>query len=325
MPAQYHKSPNKHLIFVKNVPGYLAKDTIPKLFVKYNPMSVKNVYPNSSITTVVLAFPNAAEAAQAQRETDQMRVHNVILRVEGYNKQLSVRYLRENGLVGRPLGAVGDEADEHEADEGGYTHDETEWVGLPSTATAPAKEDPVKIPGDAPRGTTWANIAGSTKQAQAAVEAELLVPPETKVKEKCDPNLAPTTPVATPHISVAVPDITWPSTPKYTESLPHTTPSTTPPFLLPRSKRTLSPGMLNRLCLKPHEQDIEDSNVEPNRNSSFDVGGWLQKADTVKYTPAAYSPCDPTEMIRARHCQDCAFCKMREESRARQSSPRPWI
>jgi hypothetical protein len=310
MPPQYHKAPNRHLVFVKNVPDYLAKDIIPKLFAEYKPISVKNVYPNSSITTVVLAFPNAAEAAHVQRETDQMRVQNVILRVEGYNKQQSVRYLRENGHAGRPLGAVGDDEDEEEVDEAGYTHDETEWVGLPSTATAPPKGDLVKGLDDAPKGTTWANIAASIKQAQALVEAE--------VKEECAANPAATT----PHLPVAVPDITWPSTPKHTESLPHTTPSTSPPFLLPRSKRNLSPRLLNSLGITQHEQYTKDSNVEPNTKPLFDMGGWLQNADAFKYTPTVYGLFDTADVIRAKHCPNCVFCQMRHDSRVRQNDPR---
>ena len=58
------KAANEHLIFVKNVPGYIETDELKRMYESYNPTSLKNVYPNSNVTTIVVGFRTKAEAAR---------------------------------------------------------------------------------------------------------------------------------------------------------------------------------------------------------------------------------------------------------------------
>jgi hypothetical protein len=200
---------NEHLIFVKNVPQYLAKDEVPKRFIQYNSIGVKNVYPHSHITTVVISFAAKHEAERAQRETDQMRLDNVVLRVEGYNKGQSVRYLRDKGHASRPLGAV------EEDDTGNYEEDTQEEASI---YIPPLEPVVVKYPKIASQGTTWAHIAGKQR---GAVQPAVPAVQEAEEKEEEDNEATPPkTPTFTPRLPTAVPDITWTSKIRTSDEFP---------------------------------------------------------------------------------------------------------
>jgi hypothetical protein len=200
---------NEHLIFVKNVPQYLAKDEVPKRFIQYNSIGVKNVYPHSHITTVVISFAAKHEAERAQRETDQMRLDNVVLRVEGYNKSQSVRYLRDKGHASRPLGAV------EEDDTGNYEEDTQEEASI---YIPPLEPVVVKYPKIASQGTTWAHIAGKQR---GAVQPAVPAVQEAEEKEEEDNEATPPkTPTFTPRLPTAVPDITWTSKIRTSDEFP---------------------------------------------------------------------------------------------------------
>lgn len=68
----------EHLIFVKNVPADVARAAGPlmEMFARYGPTRIKNVYPTSDITTVVVSFPTLDEAIDAQEGTDGMRLES---------------------------------------------------------------------------------------------------------------------------------------------------------------------------------------------------------------------------------------------------------
>jgi hypothetical protein len=201
---------NEHLIFVKNVPQYLAKDEVPKRFIQYNSIGVKNVYPHSHITTVVISFATKHEAERAQRETDQMRLDNVVLHVEGYNKSQSVRYLRDKGHANRPLGAV-------EEDDTRYYEEEAQEEA--SIYTPPLEPVAAKDPKIASQGSTWAHIAGKQRGAvQPAVPA--VQEAEEKEEEEDNEATPPKTPTFTPRLPTAVPDITWTSKIRTSDEFP---------------------------------------------------------------------------------------------------------
>jgi hypothetical protein len=150
MPRPQHtKAKEEHLIFVKNCPADLATGPLLDLFERYDPIRIKNVYPNSDITTVVVSFPTYDEACYAQEDTDGIRLENVVLRVEMFDKYRSVRYLREERGVNRPLGAVGDDDDEVGYIAPKYSLEAEDFPDM--EPAAPAKQ------GNG--GNTWAQIA----------------------------------------------------------------------------------------------------------------------------------------------------------------------
>jgi hypothetical protein len=144
--AQHPQSRDEHLVFVKNVPAYMGTASIPELFAQYRPLRVKNVYPNGHITTVVVSFRTYEEAAQAQQDTDGMRLESVVLRVEMYSKHRSLRFLREGRVTRRPFGAVQEHAEDAAEDYTVYQPEEE--------YTPPLEQTPQGIPGAA----TWAQI-----------------------------------------------------------------------------------------------------------------------------------------------------------------------
>ncbi|KAH9879553.1 hypothetical protein IAQ61_001371 [Plenodomus lingam] len=93
-------------VFVKNVPQYLAKVTIPQLFEEYNLTSTKNNYPAGQITTMVFGFRNRDDARRAQEAHHNRLIDGVQLHVELYQDRKSVRYLRETADQKRLLGTT---------------------------------------------------------------------------------------------------------------------------------------------------------------------------------------------------------------------------
>jgi hypothetical protein len=278
--AHNMRTPNEHLVFVKNVPSDLAKkNAIPKLFAQYNPIGFKNVYPHSNITTIVVTFATRREAAHAQKETDQTRLENVILRVEGYKKIQSVRYLRDKGQAIRPLGTV----EEYDTEDSEEYHAEYE----PPAYNPPPELVAAKDPKIAPTGITWAHIAGNQRGAVQPVVSTIQETDEEEKDEQDDKqdneqdegqdkDTPPKTPTVTPRMPVAVPDITW--TPKRTaDGMPSLMsqnpllPPTPPIFSL--SNRTIVPPTL--LPNTPRETILAPS-------TSSDEGEW-----------AAHGPYEP--------------------------------
>ncbi|KAF1832856.1 hypothetical protein BDW02DRAFT_631734 [Decorospora gaudefroyi] len=281
-----NRAPKEHLVFVKNVPSYLAKDTIPKLFTKYNPIHIKNVYPKSHITTVVIAFRTQHEAACAQQDTDQMRISNVVLRVEGYNKLQSVRHLREQAHTNRsPLGlAVEDDDDED------TKHEEV----LPTYITSPAQQS--RTPNAAPKGTTWAHVAGnntapdefltSTTRMSAIININNTTP-DHQNKNKTTPAIPETqnqttpTPIPTPPIPVPQAAADAPTTHQF----PHLTPI--PHHVLPTPTPTSTPE-----AVEPEQEHVPER-AQPT---------------IPKESPPVWEPIDTSHRIRLQHCRACWFC-----------------
>jgi hypothetical protein len=292
------KAPDEHLIFVKNVPGYVGTDTIRSMFDKYNPTSVKNVYPNSNVTTVVVGFRTKAEAARAQEETDQTRLEHVVLKVEIYNQRQSVRYLRDHGQPNRPLGAA-------KEDEPGYLNAKPAQEEA-SIFTPPLEPHVAKDPATAPRGTTWADIAGN-RHAQ--------VKEVPKAGAADSPATGPSTPTSTPHIPIAVPRKLFApghrnanSPPQAALSLGHSTPEALaiPPSPSARSTDTSTASTTDEIGARVRAWD--------NIASWQAVTQWAIESSSHQPTRYSVEPLDTTARIRARHCADCAFCRLRELS-----------
>ncbi|XP_014554901.1 hypothetical protein COCVIDRAFT_103790 [Bipolaris victoriae FI3] len=157
---------NERLIFVKNVPSYVADDQVEELFSPYRPVSYKNIYKGSSITTIVVGFRTTSDAARAQRETDGKCLGSAIIRVEMYEQRRSIRYIRDHGYNSTPWDVEEDEGEEE------YEEEPYEEVP-PKEATAgfsPYYPAPVKLSSTAAQGTTWAHIA-SRQHTQGVTNA----------------------------------------------------------------------------------------------------------------------------------------------------------
>jgi hypothetical protein len=92
-PAQKYKGRDEHQLFVKHVPADTAKYALPDLFAPYNPRSVRNLYPDSYDTTVVLSFSTHDEASRAYEDTNGLRIDNTVLHVEMWSEQRTTRPL----------------------------------------------------------------------------------------------------------------------------------------------------------------------------------------------------------------------------------------
>lgn len=151
------KVKGEHMIFVKNVPADLATGALDDLLARYEPTRIKNVYPHSHTTTVVVSFKSHDEASYAQQDMDGIRLENVVLHVEMFSKHRSVRYLREERNAHRPLGAVDEELEEEPDEQAHHVPDAAPEVPDESDLTqlkVPSAPPPIVI-----GGKTWAKIA----------------------------------------------------------------------------------------------------------------------------------------------------------------------
>lgn len=290
-PTLQPKAAEKHLIFVKNIPTYMARSTIPALYNEYGAFNVKNVYPESSITTAVVSFRTKDEAARAQEETDGMRLNDVILRVEMYERHRSVRFLRGNGQANRPLSVTEEEDSAGSQEEVPYDTN--------TAYTSPPKLVMPGLPDNAPGGTTWARIA-----AIKSARITKIPPNEPEAHPPEDPATASSTPAATPRIKVAVPHITFPPGPAH--------PSPHPPKASPDQPHYPdSAAVLSSPTNTGGTQYETELGVDRELNKLLDT---MSLAGDVRQNVAAWEPIDTTELIRWRHCQGCYFCKLRMRS-----------
>jgi hypothetical protein len=274
------KTRGEHLIFVKNVPAYMAVDAIPDLYAQYKPLRFKNVYPNGDITTLVVAFQAYDKAVQAQQDTDGMRLDNVVLRVEMYSKYRSLRFLREGRATHQQLRVV------HE-----NIKDKTEGRSAPF-----AEEEYLT-----PRTYVHQENLGATTWAQI-------------VRHDCKPSMkTPPAPVAAirsqPQVSLEKPamctsetitDVTYFSIAFEPAADAMCSRTVGSEGTLVGSSNTSSTEFAGSLG------DFEDDCEMKERPVTTEE-------KTVAYSAifAASEPTDTDERIRQRHYWDCAFCQMR--------------
>jgi hypothetical protein len=269
---------DEHLIFVKNVPAYLATEAIPKLFAPYHPNRIKNVYPRSDTTTVVVGFETHEKASQAQQETDGMRLENFVLRVEMYSKHRSVRYLQEERT----------KSQSPDATEDGYGDDNEDGYEEEPPAEAEYVLPFAKKPQDGAAPSTWAHVAGTDRQTgmmplppppDLARLAKFLALSEQKAQSST------LVKVAIPRIKVA----------RHTENATSTLVSTED--MLSKTSST--------------KVDSYDGDAEQNQTTKkYTLALKVNKAvhDTIF---APWEPINTSRRISQRHCRDCTFCQMR--------------
>mgnify|MGYP003624091355 CR=1 FL=1 len=282
------KARDEHLIFVKNVPAHMATHAVPDLYAAYKPLRIKNVYPNSDITTVVVGFRTHREASYAQQDTDGLRLESVVLRVESYSKHRSVRHLREGRIANRPLGTV-DENDDDEEDEQPESRPDSDsdydtlfpfFVG--------------QVQPDTTGTTTWAQIAKQTRQPQTTQPMVSSSSPRLKhptVSEEAK-KLPALMAIAEPHH--ASKNVVAESRSEIDEADAQTD------AVLPRSPNTTSTE------IAAYDGDIEDNSKTRNPPSIANAAPYMSTGIL-----APWEPIDTSERIRQRHCRDCRFCQMR--------------
>ncbi|KAH8722971.1 hypothetical protein GQ44DRAFT_774495 [Phaeosphaeriaceae sp. PMI808] len=273
---QISKVKEEHLIFVKNVPGYMAKSVIPDLYEEYEPLRVKNVYPDGNITTVVVAFQSYEEARYAQQATDGMFLEDVVLRVEMYSKHLSVRFLRE----GRNTKQVKNlKVRTKEVDVEDWSWEDSIDPGEPVKEQENEPGNPQKQ-----AAGTWAEVAKKARQPGIRIFPASIISPSQKhvsaVKEVDEVTVIPSTVRAS---SASTADN---ASSEITET--RRTSSDIPITLSSNSSGS--------------EKDIAANSRSPTA---------IRPTMVSREISAAWEPIDSTERIRQRHCADCSFCKMR--------------
>jgi hypothetical protein len=278
MPRVQHPNPrDEHLVFVKNVPAYLATATIPELFAQYEPLRIKNVYPSGDITTVVVAFRRYEEAAQAQQKTDGMRLESVVLRVEMYSKHRSLRFLREGRATKRPFGAA-QERLEDEAEEYPIHHPEEQY--------APPLE---QICRENSGRATWAQIVRHDRQP-----GMLSLPaPPTVANEQISTNGQDG---ASLTIGISVANLHLSHAPGLDDA--HSNCSGTERTWIDSPQTTPTEITSNEDHLKD-DRKMEALPVTPN--------GQLMAFNSIF---AVSEPVGTDQRIRQRHCQHCTFCQL---------------
>lgn len=275
-----YRTANEHLIFVKNVPGYIAEDTISQLFSKYNPQEINNLYPHSSMTTIVISFRTKLDAARAQKDTDQLRSNNVILQVETYNRQQSTRRFRDKGPKTEPQGAFDDGG---ECDTVGEARTE---LGLREETHTENSESSGAEMHETPAGATWANVVAhiQDQSVKNAREIGILSSPQATrlltgtARRKSEPLLN-----------------SRPSSEIGSESLLHSRLS----ILESDTTAVLAQaesGEESRYSVDTMEKDEQPDvlTTEPDQHAASEERGW--------------EPTDTTDRLRQRHHRGCVFC-----------------
>jgi hypothetical protein len=285
---------NKHLIFVKNLPGYMA-DTITEIFEQYHPISIKNVYPRSDTTTIVVSFPTKQEADRAQSETDQMRLNNVILNVEKYNKTQSVRFLRGKHWDNLLLDAKenGHEEDIEEDSVDGHAMSRTPTPLEPQFAPVAPAASPVLVT----EGITWASVAAKLRSPK---KRSFLQAPNLPAEDTVT-----ATPTSAPCIPVAIPVNTPAVKPENTDHVQTTAISLN---RKPSSEATVLAQMLAWRIDTPSEPDVEYNSM---KRRAMDKSVWEARVAQQHEDYDTKSYIDTTARIRQMHCRDCVFCKKR--------------
>lgn len=277
--AHTTKFKDEHHIFVKNVPADLGISAVPNLFEQHKPTRIKNVYPTSNITTIVVTFATYEEAQQAQEEIDGTRLEHVVLRVEMYDKRRSVRYLKETRNTHRPYLRYIDEQEEdyEEEIEQEYEEEYKEELEKPQEPAAT-----YALPfGSAQRGdpTTWARVVGKNRGA-----GMVPLPPPTKAA--------------------------WTGQPTPKNGAPWTEKNAEVAIL--HQHDGVAPSEHGSTDVLPLSSEISSSTeTEPERGTeNYPRNSNSEKAvRTSIFVP--WESFISTERIIQRHCRNCAFCQKR--------------
>lgn len=289
-PAYTTKFKDEHHVFVKNVPAELGIAAVPGLFEQYKPTRIKNVYPTSNITTIVVTFGTYEEAEQAQEDIDGIRLENVVLRVEMYDQRRSVRYIKETQTrnprtrrAHRPHMGYAEETYDEEYEQEAEELEEAVYVR------------PAAMPRRASPGiTTWANIVGNDRGTGMTP-----LPAPAKAVQTTDPTLTP--------------DPT-PANDNDTQYCDHTHEPAIP--YVSDDTASSEHGSIDVLPPSWETASLTDSTTSPTDSELVR----LMKETVLKNKPkpvvrtsifVPWESFDSTERLVQRHCRDCVFCQKR--------------
>jgi hypothetical protein len=324
------------ILFVKNVPTEYAPH-VTTLFGTFNPLEMKNLYPFSSITTLMIALPSKDAAEEALQRTDEMKVGTALISVERYSAKQSVVARREGrrrgeGFVGGGLGAVEEEREGGEEEgkvnwpvvgEGKEVDGEVEKPGVPGKMAAKVVGRLVtaKRKGEKVKWTSWANIAAGVKAAEESSSSGSSGPirtpsngsesPEAKLSPSNEQGVADSlTEDPGPHIRPY-------DLPLIGSAIPR--PITKPGFWLPPisgldlSSPTAATPTASKLPLPTWSPHASPGLRPPPGFSALPAqsGGKAPAWSTFSgRTEGLNMPADTTTYIRERHCAGCSLCDL---------------
>ena len=334
-PAMTHlKYPPSQILFIKNVPAEYATH-VTTLFRAFQPLEMKNLYPFSTITTLMVALPSAEAAEEALQRTDEMKVGTALVSVERFSAKQSVVVRREarrgrgEGFVGGGLGVVveGKENEEHEDED-----DKMHWpvlgegkevdgeVGKPVPRKMAARK------GEKGKGKSWANIAAGVKAAEGSSSSRSSVPLLTPSNgsESLDAKLSPSddeqgeahssTEDPGPDIHVYLGGSYNP--PPIGSAIPR--PTVKPGFWLPPisglalSPPTAATPTASKLPLPTWSRHLPSPGLRPPPGfpqlpAHSGAPAWSMFSGR---TEGLNMPVDTTTYIRERHCAGCSLCNL---------------
>lgn len=313
MSPPIHKYNPAQLIFVKNVPQDSAS-SIANIYTQYEPLDVKNLYPTSQITTMMIALPTAEIAATALRCTDGMKVDNTIISVERYNARQSIVARRESRRK-----CNGEQTMNYEDDYDGYEADQSMHDEVPESwedELAPhVPEEPVAICRETGKvdGVSWADVTKGLlmklPSPPHAIATPAVTAPQTPIMAPASSMIVPIAVAsqASPPIEITTAIVTPPSLIR----LPHTPSSGTPSSMTPPSRafssRTPSPEQFHTAPQCPTPEKSSDGG-----KFEEDFGREIQVLNTTHQQRESLAWSASTDnYIRNRHCADCTFCRKR--------------
>lgn len=152
----------EHQIFVKHVPRYLAETSVTAYFKQhYNPLDIRNVYPQGYNTTLVISFGTAEQAVAVQSDTNGLRLDGIVLQVESYARARSVRALRHLSEHGQPYDSNAHITTRRAA---GYVSGANVRVGRPRIPPSVAVAGPSVPVAPEAMGHAWPTLAEQQEQ-----------------------------------------------------------------------------------------------------------------------------------------------------------------
>lgn len=313
-PHKYHQT---QLIFVKNVPQE-STTNVAKLYAQYKPLSVKNLYEDGRITTLMIVLPTAEIAAIALERTDGMKVDSTVISVERYNAKQSTVARRETRR-----NRSGGQAYTNDDEYNGYEQED-----LPDSwedeVDSYAPEAPIAIQREAskPDGVSWADVTkGVSPRTPSPLPAKPMIAPQSSIITP-----ASTRPQRWHPSEGEIRAAFYPSTPGEKSSRSPTmngidssltvTPRAPPMQMLAFNRFKLSPVLSTPSPEYVHTapQGPTPTNSSDSQRVDVDSSQVTQVPNTSQQQRESLaSSTDTTAYIRSLHCADCTFCKMREQ------------
>lgn len=134
-PQVEQQTPNANLVFIKNVPQYIATTAIPEMLDAYKPIFIKRIHPDGKTTTIVSGYASRDTAESVREHLNGLRLMDTILHVELYQDERSVQFLRGNSKALRKAMVTQDD-EEYDDEDVEYAYEEEQSPLAPPLATS---------------------------------------------------------------------------------------------------------------------------------------------------------------------------------------------